>query len=408
MPDVGEGVVETELVQWFVALGQVIEEDEPLAEVLTDKASIELPSPVAGQIAELLHAPGDKVLVGTVLVRIETADTESNDLTEGATQPRQADSPDILSATSPVDASTDAARQASAAQPTRALASPSVRRRALDAGVDLTQVRGSGPAGRITHEDLDSRLHGEQDVSVPTRGTPDSLVEDIPVVGVRRRIAEQMVRSKAHIPHITYVDEVDVTEVERLRQSLNERYEAHSTRLTLLPFVARAVVCAVAEHPALNARYDDDAGIVHRYRGIHLGIATQTPRGLLVPVVRHTEVADIWKLATEIKRLATAAVAGDVRREDLSDSTITISSLGALGGLVTTPVINYPEVAIIGVNKMQTRPVWDGQSFVPRTMMNLSSGFDHRIIDGWEAARFVQAIKSFLELPALMFVDGPQ
>jgi 2-oxoisovalerate dehydrogenase E2 component (dihydrolipoyl transacylase) len=408
MPDVGEGVVETELVQWFVAVGQDIEEDEPLAEVLTDKASIELPSPVAGQIVELLHGPGDKVLVGTELVRIETADAESNGPTEGATQARQPDSPATVLASGPGDASTDAAGQASAAQTTRALASPSVRRRALDAGVDLNQVRGSGPAGRITHEDLDSRLRGEQDGSVPTRGTPSALVEDIPVVGVRRRIAEQMARSKAHIPHITYVDEVDVTEVERLRQSLNERHEAHSTRLTLLSFVARAVVCAVAEHPALNARYDDDAGIVHRYRGIHLGIATQTPRGLLVPVVRHAEVADIWRIATEIKRLATAAIAGEVRREDLSGSTITITSLGALGGLVTTPVINYPEVAIVGVNKMQTRPVWDGQGFVPRTMMNLSSGFDHRIIDGWEAARFVQAIKSFLELPATMFVDGPQ
>ena len=233
------------------------------------------------------------------------------------------------------------------------------------------------------------------------------MVDEIPVLGLRRAVAEQMTRAKSRIPHITYVEEIDVTEVEQLRSALNERYGASHEHLTLLPFVVRAIVCSVAEHPEVNARFDDDAGIVRRYGAVHVGIATQTPRGLLVPVVRHAETADLWMLAAEIKRLSTAAVESTLGRDELVDSTITVTSLGPLGGLVTTPVINYPEVAVVGVNKMQIRPVWDGNSFVPRTMMNLSSGFDHRIVDGWNAASFVQQVKAFLELPATMFLEPP-
>ncbi len=268
-------------------------------------------------------------------------------------------------------------------------------------------MRGTGPAGRIEHADLDGFLRGVEHSHTAGQRPPDARVDEIPVIGVRRAIAEHISRAKSRIPHITYVEEVDVTEVERLRASLNERYSAAQTRLTLLPFIVRAVVCSVAEHPEVNARFDDDAGIVRQYGAVHVGIATQTPRGLLVPVVRHAEAADLWMLATEIKRLSTAAVESSLGRDELVGSTITVTSLGALGGLVTTPVINHPEVAVVGVNKMQIRPVWDGNAFVPRTMMNLSSGFDHRIIDGWDAASFVQRMKAFLELPATMFLDPP-
>jgi len=399
MPDVGEGVAEAELVEWFVVVGQLVELDEPIAEVLTDKASIELPSPVSGRVLRLMYAAGDKVLVGAELLQFEVEDT---------TSPAVAVTPEQLPvAPTPAPAPPPAA-PAPAHEPGRGpLASPSVRRRALEAGIDLQRVRGSGPAGRIEHSDLDAYLR--QPPRTPAAGLrpPDTRVDEVPVLGIRRVIAERMSLAKSHIPHITYVEEVDVTELERLRAVLNDSHAASHSRLTLLPFIVRAIVGAISEHPEVNARFEDDAGVVRRYGGVHVGIATQTPRGLLVPVLRHAETADLWTLATEIKRLATAALDGDIGRDDLSDSTITVTSLGALGGLVTTPVINYPEVAVVGVNKMQVRPVWDGNAFVPRTMMNLSSAFDHRIIDGWVAARFVQRVKVFLELPATMFIEPP-
>ena len=288
----------------------------------------------------------------------------------------------------------------------RPIASPAVRLRAREAGIDLRQVSGTGPAGRITHEDLDAFIaHGRQAAKAPGPAQKTS-VEQIKVVRLRRKIAKKMAISKSRIPHITYVEEVDVTALEDLRAALNASKRADRPKLTLLPFVMQAMVKAIAEYPHLNAIYDDDAGVIHQYGGVHIGIATQTNAGLVVPVVQHAEGRDLWGCAIELNRLAEAAKAGTATREELGGSTITITSLGAMGGIVTTPVINYPEVAIIGVNKIMVRPVWDGATFIPRKMMNLSSSFDHRVIDGWDAAVFVQRIKTLLEAPAMIFVEA--
>jgi len=271
--------------------------------------------------------------------------------------------------------------------------------------MDLRQVPGSGPAGRITHDDLDAFLKGG---SKPVRAgglAVNDSTEDIRIVGLRRKIAEKMSLAKARIPHITYVEELDVTALEELRAALNKEKRPERPKLTLLPFLMRAMVKAIAEQPGLNAHFDDEAGIVHRFGGVHIGIATQTPAGLMVPVVRHAEARDLWDCAAEVNRLAEAARDGSASREELSGSTITITSLGAMGGIATTPVINHPEVAILGVNKMMIRPVWDGSAFIPRKMMNLSSAFDHRVVDGWDAAVFIQRIKTLIETPALIFVE---
>jgi len=287
------------------------------------------------------------------------------------------------------------------------LASPAVRLRAREAGVDLRQVHGSGPAGRIAHEDLDAFLaKGPQPAVAATGPARKDGVEEVRIVGLRRRIAEKMAMATSRIPHITYVEEVDVTAVEELRAKLNAGKREDRTKLTFLPFLMRAIVKAVGEQPALNATFDDEAGIVRRHAAVHIGMAAQTPAGLTVPVVRHAEARDIWGCAAEAARLAQAARDGTATREELSGSTITITSLGALGGIATTPVINHPEVAIVGVNKMAMRPMWDGSQFVPRRMMNLSSSFDHRVIDGWDAAVFVQRLKTLIETPALIFVEG--
>ncbi|MBE0694852.1 MAG: 2-oxo acid dehydrogenase subunit E2, partial [Aquamicrobium sp.] len=289
----------------------------------------------------------------------------------------------------------------------RPLASPAVRLRAREAGIDLRQVRGAGPAGRITHEDLDAFVaRGPQPAVAATGLARKDGVEEVRVVGLRRKIAEKMALATSRIPHITYVEEVDVTAVEELRAKLNGEKRADRAKLTLLPFLMRAIVKAVGEQPALNATFDDEAGIVRRHAAVHVGIAAQTPAGLMVPVVRHAEARDIWDCAAEAARLAQAARDGTATREELSGSTITITSLGALGGIATTPLINHPEVAVVGVNKMAVRPMWDGSQFVPRKMMNLSSSFDHRVIDGWDAAVFVQRLKTLIETPALIFVEG--
>ncbi|RWB13425.1 MAG: 2-oxo acid dehydrogenase subunit E2, partial [Mesorhizobium sp.] len=285
------------------------------------------------------------------------------------------------------------------------LASPAVRLRAKEAGIDLRQVPGSGPAGRISHEDIEAFLARGPQLARATGLAPKDGVEDIKVVGLRRKIAEKMSLAKSRIPHITYVEEIDVTALEELRATLNKDKRGDRAKLTLLPFLMRAMVKAIADQPNLNALFDDDAGIIHQHEGIHIGIAAQTPTGLVVPVVKHAEARDLWDCAAEVNRLADAAKSGTATRDELSGSTITITSLGAMGGVATTPVINYPEVAIVGVNKMMVRPVWDGTQFIPRKMMNLSSSFDHRVIDGWDAAVFVQRIKALLETPALIFVD---
>ncbi|MDQ6437261.1 dihydrolipoamide acetyltransferase family protein [Mesorhizobium sp. LHD-90] len=450
LPDVGEGVAEAELVEWHVKVGDLVREDSLLAAVMTDKATVEIPSPVEGEIVWLGGEIGETIAVGSPIVRIKMAGGGKAEAGEGpatavppndsaagktpandsaltaASEKTKAESKSAASAPSSAASSkTSAAAKAetrsgtpssTSARPLpsgaprpageRPLASPAVRLRAKEAGVDLRQVVGSGPAGRISHEDLDGFLQrGAQPVR-PAGLTPDDTVEEIKIVGLRRKIAEKMRLAKSRIPHITYVEEIDVTALEELRAKLNAEKKPGRPKLTVLPFLMRAMVKAIKEQPGVNALFDDEAGVIHRHGAVHIGIAAQTPAGLMVPVVRHAEARDLFDCAAEINRLAEAAKAGTATREELSGSTITITSLGAMGGVATTPVINHPEVAIVGVNKIMVRPVWDGTQFIPRKMMNLSSSFDHRVVDGWDAAVFIQRIKALLETPAMIFVEG--
>ena len=420
LPDVGEGVAEAELVEWHVEVGQSVLEDQVLAAVMTDKATVEIPSPVAGTVVALGAEVGGVLAVGAELVRLEVAGEGNEDV---AAAPREAAAPVERPAPpvppEPTAPSVPASRAPTSREPTsrapigpprlpgdKPLASPAVRRRARDAGVDLRQVRGTGPAGRIGHEDLESFLRGTPKAATATGRMPDTSVETVKIIGLRRRIAQKMAESTRRIAHFSYVEEIDVTALEELRATLNAENRPDHPRLTLMPFLMQALVRAVAEFPEMNALYDDEAETLERHGGVHIGIATQTPAGLMVPVVRHCEARGLWDCAAEVHRLAEAARAGRATSAELSGSTITITSLGALGGIVTTPVINRPEVAIVGINKQVVRPVWQGAQFVPRTMMNLSSSFDHRVIDGYVAARFVQRIKSLLEAPATIFIEA--
>ena len=430
LPDVGEGVAEAELVEWLCEEGKNVREDQALAAVMTDKATVEIPSPVEGKIIWLGPKIGEVVSVGSPIIRLEI-DGEGN-IDPGAplesAPPAKTVEDEVPAQTSSNGANGAApavptpkiekpvAKPATAKPPALAkgsmrgegetpLASPAVRKRALDNGVDLRRVPGSGPAGRVTHEDLDTWFaHGGSSARGIGRSA-DTSVQEIPVVGLRRKIAEKMQTAKRQIPHITYVDEIDITALEQTRASLNANRRAEQPKLTILPFLMQAMVKAISEQPQMNAIFDDGEGVIHQYGGMHMGVAAQTDNGLVVPVARHVEAMTLWETASEVGRLAEAAKSGTATRDELSGSTITITSLGALGGVVTTPVINYPEVAIIGVNKMQTLPHWDGNQFVPRKKMNLSSSFDHRVIDGWDAAVFVQRIKGLLEAPAAIFVD---
>ncbi|MBY5746183.1 2-oxo acid dehydrogenase subunit E2 [Rhizobium leguminosarum] len=406
MPDVGEGVAEAEIVEWHVKTGDPVREDMVIAAVMTDKATVEIPSPVSGTVTWLAGEVGDRIAVKAPLVRIETA----GDV--GEAQSVAISQKPIVEAIRTEVARSAPAVPAPAAAPVPApgekpLAAPSVRLFARESGVDLRQVQATGPAGRILREDIEQFLgHGTAPATAKNGFARKTATEEIKLTGLRRRIAEKMVLSASRIPHITYVEEVDMTALEELRATMNgDRREGHP-KLTVLPFLMRALVKAISEQPDVNATFDDDAGIITRYSAVHIGIATQTPAGLTVPVVRHAEARGIWDCAAEMNRLAEAARSGTATRDELSGSTITISSLGALGGIVSTPIINHPEVAIIGVNKIATRPVWDGAQFVPRKMMNLSSSFDHRIIDGWDAANFVQRIRTLIETPALIFIEG--
>lgn len=419
LPDVGEGVAEAELVEWMVTEGAHVREDDVIGAVMTDKATVEIPSPVEGKILWLGAKPGDIVAVGSPIIRLET-DGAGNAASLPAPEKKppapavMAKSPPpapvngaaparpVVYAPAPVVPTREGPLRAEGEKP---LASPAVRKRALDAGVDLRRLRGSGPAGRIGHGDLDAFMASGGAPAPAVQGrNKDLSVKEIPVIGLRRKIAEKMATAKARIPHITYVDEVDVTALEELRARLNAEKKEDRPKLTLLPFLMRAMARAIADQPHLNARYDDAAGVIHQIGAMHMGVATQTDNGLVVPVVRHVEALSIYDCARELTRLAEAARKDQCTREELTGSTITITSLGAMGGVVTTPVINYPEVAIIGVNKMQVKPWWDGQQFTPRKIMNLSSSFDHRIIDGWDAAVFVQRIKALLEAPAMIFI----
>ncbi|MBX5156643.1 2-oxo acid dehydrogenase subunit E2 [Rhizobium sp. NZLR1b] len=404
MPDVGEGVAEAELVEWHVKAGDPVREDMVIAAVMTDKATVEIPSPVNGTVIWLAGEVGDRIAVKAPLVRIETA----GDVGDGDAQPvRISQTPPAETAKVEIAKPTPAAPASAPAPVEKPLAAPSVRLFAREKGVDLRQVQGSGPAGRILREDIEQFLTlGAAPATARNGSARKTATEQIKLTGLRRRIAEKMVLSTSRIPHITYVEEVDMTALEELRATMNGDRRPDHPKLTVLPFLMRALVKAISGQPDVNATFDDDAGIITRHSAVHIGIATQTPAGLTVPVVRHAEARGIWDCAAEMNRLAEAARSGTATRDELLGSTITISSLGALGGIVSTPVINHPEVAIIGVNKIATRPVWDGAQFVPRKMMNLSSSFDHRIIDGWDAATFVQRIRTLLESPALIFIEG--
>lgn len=422
MPDVGEGVAEAELVEWHVKPGDVVREDMVLAAVMTDKATVEIPSPVAGKVLWLAGEVGDTVAVKAPLVRLDVAGDAIASLAEAPQEPtktgpavaHEAVAEERLLVAKPASAPRPAVIQPSAGTAPRAaggdgnkpLASPAVRRRAQDEGIDLRQVHGAGPASRITHEDLDAYLAGGAQAPAPAASVRKTATEEIKVTGLRRRIAEKMTLSSSRIPHITYVEEVDVTDLEDLRETMNKGRKPDQPKLTILPFLMKAMVRAIGEQPGVNATFDDEAGIITRHGAVNIGIATQTPSGLTVPVVRHAEARSVWDCAAEITRLAEAARTGTAQREELTGSSITITSLGALGGIVSTPVINHPEVAIVGVNKIAIRPVWDGSQFAPRKMMNLSSSFDHRVIDGWDAASFIQRIKALIETPALIFIEG--
>jgi 2-oxoisovalerate dehydrogenase E2 component (dihydrolipoyl transacylase) len=423
VPDIGEGIAEVELVAWHVKVGDVIREDQGLADVMTDKAAVEVPSPVAGKVLSLGGEIGKMIAVGAELIRLEVEGAGNVKAGAPAAPARQApavaaSAPVREERVAPEPAVAHTATEQKAAPrvtpaPMRApgdkpIASPAVRRRAWELGIELQYVHGSGPAGRVVHEDLDVYLASRGQPAQRQGGTAYAQREGeeaIPVIGLRRKIAQKMQESKRRIPHFTYVEEVDVTELEALRGQLNARFAAQKGKLTLLPFIARAVVLAVRDFPQMNARFDDDAGVVTRSGAVHLGIATQTEPGLMVPVLRHAETQDLWSFAAEVARLAEAARSGKGTREQLSGSTITITSLGALGGIVSTPVINHPEVAIIGVNRIALRPMITGGAVVARQMMNLSSSFDHRVVDGLHAAQFVQAIRALLETPAMLFVE---
>ena len=407
MPDIGEGIAEVELVAWHVAVGERVAEDQTLADVMTDKASVEIPSPVAGTVLALGGEVGESLAVGAELVRIEA---EGEAPVAVRAEPVRAEPQPVRA--EPVEAPASAraepvgARARSPEPAERPIASPSVRRRAWELGIELKDVAPSGPGGRILHADLDAHAaHRPATAPAAAPRPATDEVQSIRVIGLRRKIAQRMQDAKRRIPHFTYVEEVDATEIEALRTRLNERFEAARGRLTLLPLLLRALVRAVREFPQVNATFDDEAGVVHRHSALHAGIATQTPHGLLVPVLRHAESRDPWDAAREIARLADVARAGHATRDELGGSTLTVTSLGALGGIVSTPVINAPEVAIVGVNRIVERPVMRAGMVASRRMMNLSSSFDHRVVDGADAAAFIQAVRAYLEAPGLLFVE---
>jgi 2-oxoisovalerate dehydrogenase E2 component (dihydrolipoyl transacylase) len=462
LPDVGEGTAEAEIVAWHVRVGDVVKEDAPLVDVMTDKATVEMTSPVAGKIVAIHGEPGDMAPVGGPIAVFEVAAeddagppapaptttaaaakpasrtpalqeapkpngaakpkikaqagaTWSEDEVQAAMQGAAPKATAVPAAAMPSSSAPrakpaqaiakPAPRDASVREWAHAQASPAVRARAQKLGIDLGQVRGTGPDGRVTHEDLDAVL-------VPAVGSRRSSglaqrngIEPVKVIGLRRKIAEKMQDAKRRIPHFAYVEEADLTELEELRAHLNATKRNDQPKLTLLPFLMRALVLGLPDFPQINARYDDEQGVVYRHENVDIGIATQTDNGLIVPVVRHVEARDVWDCAIEVSRLANAVRNNSAGKDELSGSTITITSLGALGGIVTTPVINHPEVAIIGVNKLVERPVVKNGAIVIRKMMNLSSSFDHRVVDGYDAAAFIQRVKGLLEHPAALFID---
>ena len=435
LPDIGEGIAQAEIVGWHVKVGDRVEEDQPIADMMTDKATVEMESPVAGTVVRLAGEEGDQVSIGSMLVEIEVegdevaapppsaeaieAEVPGEAVIEEPTSVRPAIEPGAGAEPVERPSRTEGEAASPAAEPKAStslspngsgheasspiLASPAVRARAKDLGIDLAQVKSAGD--HIRHADLDAYLLYGQGQGYRAAGKsarrPD---EQVKVIGMRRRIAENMAASKRHIPHFTYVEEIDVTALEALREQLNAS-RGDKPKLTMLPLLIVAICKTLPDFPMLNARYDDEAGVVTRHGSVHLGLATQTDAGLMVPVIRDAQDRNVWQLASEIRRLADAARSGKAKSEELSGSTLTLTSLGPLGGIATTPVINRPEVAIIGPNRVIERPVFRGKEIVAAKLMNLSISCDHRVVDGWDAASYVQAVRKLLENPALLFVD---
>lgn len=402
LPDLGEGTVEAEIVAWHVRPGDEVEEDQPMLEVMTDKATVEITSPVTGRVVSVHGELGKAAAVGSTLVAFATGEAENK---VGAEEPAPA------GVAMPAAESVGDLNRAPAfhyREGEKPTASPAVRRQASELGVDLKSIAGTGPGGRILREDLQAKSPPApaptQPAAAPVAIAVGDAIEEVKIIGLRRKIAEKMQEAKRRIPHFAYIEEVDVTALEDLRAHLNATKTAERPRLTLLPFLITALVRALPNYPQINARYDDDAGILRRYGAVHLGMATQTPGGLIVPVIRHAEQRDVWGLAVEIARLAKATRDSTATREELTGSTLTLTSLGPLGGIAHTPVINHPEVAIIGPNKIVERPVVRDGQIVVRKMMNISASFDHRVVDGYDAASFIQLIKNLLENPATLFM----
>ncbi len=426
LPDLGEGTVEAEIVSWRVKPGDEVSEDDVLVEVMTEKAAVEVPAPVGGRIVSTTGQAGDTVAVGSELVVLETAATgaaapaaiasekgPSGANGHGAARPSHG--PPVA-----VAANAGGARAAAVSDPSRrVLTSPAIRRRAKEAGIDLRQVAGSGPQGRIGRQDFEAYAAARSPGRAPSAAAVTSLsaarpaapvqrptggTEEIKVIGLRRLIAQRMSDAKRNIPHFSYVEEVDLTELEALRRHLNGKLEPGTPALTYLPFLALALVRVLEDFPQCNAHYDAERGVIVRYRAVHLGIATQTPDGLKVPVVRDVQVRSLWDVAAQMRRVTEAARTNKAAREELGGSTITLTSLGKLGGIASTPIINAPEVSIIGINRAVDRPVVVGGAITVRRMMNLSSSFDHRFVDGYDAAAMIQALKERIEHPATIFV----
>ena len=418
LPDIGEGVVEGEVVQWHVSVGDSVSEDDPIVDVMTDKATVTIPSPVSGVISSLSGDVGDMIAVGSSLMEIDSEGEGGAPAAEDTEEQEPVSDPDPPKAPEPAPApkAPEPAPAPKAPEPApseiqtqtgRVLASPAVRKRARENDVDLSNVRGSGPAGRIRHADLDAFIAAGGAVS----GAPPMAyslkrteVTPVKVVGLRRKISEQMSLSKSRIPHFSYFEEVDITELENLRQILNSTRDETQPKLTYLPFIMLALAKIMPDHPECNAHFDDEAGVVNRNAAVNLGIATQTDRGLYVPVVKHVESMDIWKTASEMQRVSGSARDGSASLDELTGSTFTITSLGREGGLGATPIINHPEVAILGVHKAREMPVVRNGAVVIRRIMNLSSAFDHRVVDGADGASLIQHLKRMLENPALIFM----
>lgn len=405
LPDLGEGTVEAEIVRWYAKPGDVVAEDQAIVEVMTEKASVEVPAPVSGRVISVTGAPGDKVAVGSPLIVFDI------DAGDKQAAPPIAPAPAVTAAAvrSSAAAPSSAAAAPEVVAATRVMASPANRRRAREAGLSLANLQGSGPRGRILQSDI-AAASAQANKSAPTPLAPTTVTTasdtttEIKVIGLRRVIAQRMAEAKRNIPHFAYVDEVDVTELEALRQHLNDTRHAEQPTLTYLPLVILALTRTLALHPQCNVRYDEARGVLVRHSAVHVGVATQTPDGLKVPVVRHAESLSLWELATAIRGSSERARSNRSSREELSGSTITVTSLGKLGGIASTPVINAPEVAIVGLNKAVERPVVVHGAIAVRRVMNLSSSFDHRFVDGYDAAAMIQTLKAYLEHPATIFI----